>query len=57
MRIVDEHEQLEDALAAARREAMSGFHDDRVFLERYIARVAPRRDTDPRRPSTATSCT
>ena len=37
MRIVGDEAQLEDALAAARREAMAGFHDDRVFLERYVA--------------------
>jgi propionyl-CoA carboxylase alpha chain len=36
MRIVEGEAQLDDALAAARREAMSGFHDDRVFLERYV---------------------
>ncbi|MGA7834005.1 MAG: biotin carboxylase N-terminal domain-containing protein [Acidimicrobiales bacterium] len=37
MRIVDSDGQLDDALASARREAMSSFHDGRVFLERYIA--------------------
>jgi propionyl-CoA carboxylase alpha chain len=37
MRIVESEAQLDDALASARREAMSGFHDDRVFLERYVA--------------------
>jgi propionyl-CoA carboxylase alpha chain len=37
MRIVESAAQLEDALASARREAMGGFHDDRVFLERYVA--------------------
>jgi propionyl-CoA carboxylase alpha chain len=37
MRIVETAAQLDDALAAARREAMSGFRDDRVFLERYVA--------------------
>jgi propionyl-CoA carboxylase alpha chain len=37
MRIVESEGQLDDALASARREAMSGFHDDRVFLERYVA--------------------
>ena len=37
MRIVESEGQLAEALAAARREAMSGFHDDRVFLERYVA--------------------
>jgi propionyl-CoA carboxylase alpha chain len=36
MRVVEGDAQLEDALASARREAMAGFHDDRVFLERYV---------------------
>ena len=30
---------LDEAVAAARREAASGFGDDRVFLERYLARA------------------
>jgi propionyl-CoA carboxylase alpha chain len=38
MRIVERAEDLDDAVAAARREAASGFGDDRVFLERYVAR-------------------
>jgi propionyl-CoA carboxylase alpha chain len=38
MRIVERAEDLEDAVGAARREAASGFGDDRVFLERYVAR-------------------
>ncbi|HEY5104026.1 MAG TPA: biotin carboxylase N-terminal domain-containing protein [Acidimicrobiales bacterium] len=37
MRVVNDASGLDDALAAARREAKSGFGDDRVFLERYIA--------------------
>jgi propionyl-CoA carboxylase alpha chain len=37
MRIVHDAEHLEEAVAAARREALSGFGDDRVFLERYVA--------------------
>jgi len=37
MRVVTEASELDDALAAARREAKSGFGDDRVFLERYVA--------------------
>jgi propionyl-CoA carboxylase alpha chain len=37
MRIVEGEAQLDEALASARREAMGGFHDDRVFLERYVA--------------------
>jgi propionyl-CoA carboxylase alpha chain len=38
MRIVSRPDDLPEALAAARREALSGFGDDRVFLERYVAR-------------------
>jgi acetyl/propionyl-CoA carboxylase alpha subunit len=38
MRVVHTREELEDALAAARREAQAAFGDDRVFCERYIER-------------------
>jgi propionyl-CoA carboxylase alpha chain len=38
MRIVESAEQLDECVAAARREAASAFGDDRVFLERYVAR-------------------
>ncbi|MCB1030818.1 MAG: ATP-grasp domain-containing protein [Acidimicrobiales bacterium] len=38
MRIVATAEDLEEGVAAARREALSGFGDDTVFLERYVAR-------------------
>jgi propionyl-CoA carboxylase alpha chain len=38
MRVVASPSKLNDALEAARREALAGFSDDRVFLERYIAR-------------------
>jgi len=38
MRIVTDPAQLEEALRAARREAQSGFGDDRVFIEHYVAR-------------------
>ena len=37
MRIVTRREDLDEALASARREAASAFGDDRVFLERYVA--------------------
>ncbi len=37
MRIVESPAALEEALAAAKREALGGFGDDRVFLERYVA--------------------
>lgn len=39
MRIVEEKGALAEALASARREAESGFGDDRVFLERYVSRA------------------
>jgi acetyl/propionyl-CoA carboxylase alpha subunit len=38
MRVVRAAEELEDALAAARREAKTAFGDDRVFCERYVER-------------------
>jgi propionyl-CoA carboxylase alpha chain len=38
MRVVYEPGELADSLQAAQREALSGFSDDRVFLERYVAR-------------------
>ena len=38
MRIVEKPAQLAEAVAAARREAASGFGDERVFLERYVPR-------------------
>jgi len=37
MRVVTDPAQLDEAVAAARREANSAFGDDRVFLERYVA--------------------
>ena len=39
MRIVDRAGDLDEAIASARREAASGFGDDRVFLERYVGRA------------------
>src|ERR687887_1167916 len=38
MRVVRESAELEEALAAARREAKAAFGDDRVFCERYVER-------------------
>jgi propionyl-CoA carboxylase alpha chain len=38
MRIVESAGELSEAVASARREAESGFGDDRVFLERYVPR-------------------
>ncbi len=38
MRVVNAPDELADAVAAAQREALSGFGDSRVFLERYVAR-------------------
>ena len=37
MRIVATPEQLSDAVAAAKREALHAFGDDTIFLERYVA--------------------
>ena len=39
MRVVERAEDLDDAMAAARREAQAGFGDDRVFLERFLPRA------------------
>ncbi len=39
MRIVGSAAELEEAVAAARREARHAFGDDRVFLERYVERA------------------
>jgi propionyl-CoA carboxylase alpha chain len=39
MRVVASPNDLDDAVAGARREAGSSFGDDRVFLERYIGRA------------------
>ena len=38
MRVVRTDAELEDSLAAARREAQAAFGDDRVYLERYLER-------------------
>ena len=38
MRLVSDPAELEAAVAAARREALGGFGDDTVFLERYLPR-------------------
>jgi acetyl/propionyl-CoA carboxylase alpha subunit len=38
MRVVRNPAELDDALAAARREAQGAFGDDRVFCERYVER-------------------
>ena len=39
MRVVQRPEDLDAALAAARREAEAGFGDDRVFIERFLPRA------------------
>ncbi len=38
MRVVMKSEELDESVASAKREALKGFGDERVFLERYIAR-------------------
>jgi 3-methylcrotonyl-CoA carboxylase alpha subunit len=37
MRVVEHREEFSKSLAAARREAKSGFGDDRVLIEKYLA--------------------
>jgi 3-methylcrotonyl-CoA carboxylase alpha subunit len=39
MRVVHAPEELDAALASARREARAGFGDDRVFIERFLPRA------------------
>jgi acetyl-CoA/propionyl-CoA carboxylase, biotin carboxylase, biotin carboxyl carrier protein len=39
MRIVTRPDELDHALASARREALAGFGDDRVFIERFLPRA------------------
>ena len=39
MRVVESADSLDESIAAAKREALGGFGDDRVFLERYVART------------------
>ena len=38
MRVVRSRAELDEAVAAARREAQSAFGDDRIYLERYLER-------------------
>ena len=38
MRVVESAGDLEEAVAGARREALAGFGDDTVFIERYVPR-------------------
>ena len=37
MRIVDSNKELKESILGAQREALSGFGDNRVFIERYVA--------------------
>jgi acetyl-CoA/propionyl-CoA carboxylase biotin carboxyl carrier protein len=39
MRVVESPDRLDEAIAAAQREAKAGFGDDRVFIERYLPRA------------------
>ena len=36
MRIVESAKDLKEAIVAAKREALTGFADDRIFIERYV---------------------
>ena len=36
MRIVKKESELKDSIVSAKREALSGFGDDRIFIERYV---------------------
>ena len=36
MRIVKKESELKDSIVSAKREALSGFGDDRIFVERYV---------------------
>ena len=36
MRIVESPKDLKEAIVSAKREALSGFGDDRIFIERYV---------------------
>ena len=39
MRVVESPDGLDEAIAAAQREAAAGFGDDRVFIERFLPRA------------------
>jgi acetyl-CoA/propionyl-CoA carboxylase biotin carboxyl carrier protein len=39
MRVVDDGSELDAALESARREALAGFGDERVFIERFLPRA------------------
>ena len=39
MRVVESPDGLDEAIAAAQREAQAGFGDDRVFIERFLPRA------------------
>ena len=36
MRTVEKESELKDSIVSAKREALSGFGDDRIFIERYV---------------------
>ena len=36
MRIVEKESELKDSIVSAKREALLGFDDDRIFIERYV---------------------
>ena len=39
MRIVEKESELKDSIVSAKREALSGFGDDRIFIERYVEKL------------------
>jgi acetyl/propionyl-CoA carboxylase alpha subunit len=36
MRIVNKSSELKDSIISAQREALNGFNDERIFIERYV---------------------
>ena len=36
MRIVNKEKDLKESIVSAKREAKSGFNDERIFIERYV---------------------
>ena len=55
MRVVRSAGELDDAVAAARREAQAAFGDDRVYFERLPGAATPHRDPAARRRARGTT--